>query len=204
MSYTLRGRIESRLAALLPVVAAACALAAVEHRWWPVEAAALMIGIGLALDLQVYHVLLPYQPGWVSVPLGLLELGVLLALMRLAEIAAPLGQALALFGGGWLAAQLLGHAGFPLVRLSYAEDGGELGRVGLYAALGVGVVLAGAGATASRVLPDGVWRGRASPSRGLQIPAPAPPAHREDLRLRPAVGPRQVVDLAKRPPDPFG
>jgi hypothetical protein len=160
MSYTLRGRIESRLAALLPVVAAACALAAVEHRWWPVEAAALMIGIGLALDLQVYHVLLPYQPGWVSVPLGLLELGVLLALMRLADIATPLGQALALFGGGWLAAQLLGHAGFPLVRLSYAEDGGELGRVGLYAALGVGVVLAGAGATAYAQLPPVVHLAR--------------------------------------------
>ena len=35
-------------------------------------------------------------------------------LMRLADIAAPLGQALALFAGGWLVAQLLGHAGFPL------------------------------------------------------------------------------------------
>ena len=139
MSYTLRGRIESRLAALLPVVAAACALAAVEHRWWPVEAAGLMIGIGLALDLQAYHVFLPYQPGWAAVPLGLLELGALLGLMRLADVAAPLGQALALFGGGWLVAQLLGHAGFPLVRLGYAEEGGELGRFGLVAALAVGV-----------------------------------------------------------------
>ena len=32
--------------------------------------------------------------------------------------------------GGWLSAQLLGHAGFPLLRLGYAEDGGELGRLG--------------------------------------------------------------------------
>jgi hypothetical protein len=160
MSYTLRGRIESRLATLLPVVAAACALAAVEHRWWPVEAAGLMIGIGLALDLQAYHLLLPYQPGWAAVPLGLLELGALLGLMRLADIAAPLGQALALFGGGWLVAQLLGHAGFPLVRLGYAEEGGELGRIGLYAALGVGVVLAGAGATAYAQLPPVVHLAR--------------------------------------------
>ena len=42
MSYILRGRVESRLAALVPVVAAACALTAILHRWWPVEAAGLM------------------------------------------------------------------------------------------------------------------------------------------------------------------
>ena len=62
-SYTLRGRIESRLAALLPVVAAACVLAAAEHRWWPVEAVGLMLGAGPALDLQAYDRLLRYQPG---------------------------------------------------------------------------------------------------------------------------------------------
>jgi Right handed beta helix region len=148
MSYSLRGRFESRLAALLPVVVAACVLALAEHRWWPVEAVGLMLGIGLALDLQVYHRLLPYQPGWAAVPLGVLELGALLVVMQLTGIAAPLGQAVALFAGGWLLAQLLGHAGFPLLRLGYAEEGGELGRFGLVAALAVGVALAGAGATA--------------------------------------------------------
>jgi hypothetical protein len=153
VSYTLRGRLESRLAALVPVVVAACALAAVEHRWWPVEAFGLMLGIGVALDLQVYDRLLPYQPGWLALPLGALELGALLGVMRLAGIAAPLGQAVALFAGGWLVAQLLGHAGFPLVRLGYAEEGGELGRFGLVAALAVGVALAGAGATAYAQLP---------------------------------------------------
>ena len=153
MSYTLRGRLESRLAALLPVVVAACALAAAEHRWWPVEAVGLMIGIGLALDLQAYHRLLPYQPGWAAVPLGLVELGVLLGCMRLAGIVAPLGQAVALFAGGWLVAQILGHAGFPLLRLGYAEEGGELGRLGTVTALAVGVALAGAGATAYAQLP---------------------------------------------------
>ena len=153
MSYTLRGRIESRLAALLPVVVAACALALAEHKWWPVEAAGLMLGIGLALDLPVYHRLLRYQPGWVALPLGALELGALLGCMRLAGVMAPLGQALALFAGGWLVAQLLGHAGFPLLRLGYAEEGGELGRFGLVTALAVGLALASAGATAYARLP---------------------------------------------------
>jgi parallel beta-helix repeat protein len=153
MSYTLRGRIESRLAALVPVVVTAGVLALAEHRWWPVEAVGLMAGIGLALDLQVYHRLLRYQPGWVALPLGALELAVLLAVMRAAEIGAPLGQAVALYCGGWLVAQTLGHAGFPLLRLGYAEEGGELGRLGLAAALAIGVVFAGAGATAYAQLP---------------------------------------------------
>ncbi|HKB94335.1 MAG TPA: right-handed parallel beta-helix repeat-containing protein [Gaiellaceae bacterium] len=153
MSYTLRGRIESRIAAVLPVLAAACALAAAEHRWWPVEAAGLMLGIGLALDVQVYHPLLRYQPAWATLPLGALELGLLLAAMRAAGVAAPLGQALLLFAGAWLVAQLLGHAGFPLLRLSYAEDGGELGRLGAAVAVSAGIVLAGAGATAYALRP---------------------------------------------------
>ena len=165
MSYTLRGRVESRLAALLPVVAAGCVLALAEHRWWPVEAAGLMLCVGLALDLQAYHRLLPYQPGWAALPLGLLELALLLGLMRAAGIAAPLWQAVALFCGGWLVAQVLGHAGFPLLRLGYAEDGGELGRLGTMSAVLVGATLAAAGGTAYALLPPvvhlaaGVHRG---------------------------------------------
>jgi parallel beta helix pectate lyase-like protein len=147
VSYTLRGRIESRLAALLPVVALACVLTAVLDRWWPVQAVALMAVVGLALDVQVYD-RVRYQPAWVALPIGALELGILLGLMRLLGVMAPLSQALALFAGGWLLAQLLGHAGFPLLRLGYAEDGGELGRVGLVSALAVGVALTGAAATA--------------------------------------------------------
>ncbi|HEY2073608.1 MAG TPA: right-handed parallel beta-helix repeat-containing protein [Gaiellaceae bacterium] len=153
MSYTLRGRLESRLAALLPVVAAACVLALAEHRWWPVEAAGLMLGVGLALDVQLYHRVLRYQPGWAALPLGLAELGAVLGLMRAAGVMAPLSQAVALFAAGWLLAQLLGHAGFPLLRLSYAEDGGELGRIGAVAAISIGAVLAGAGATAYALRP---------------------------------------------------
>lgn len=112
-----------------------------------------MLGIGLVLDVQAYHRLLPYQPGWAAVPLGLVELALLLLCMRLGGIAAPPAQALALFAGGWLVAQFLGHAGFPLLRLGYAEDGGELGRLGAVSAVAVAVTLAGAGATAYALLP---------------------------------------------------
>jgi nitrous oxidase accessory protein NosD len=128
-------------------------LAAAEHRWWPVEATGLMVGVGLALDVQAYDRLLRYQPGWAAAPLGFLELGVVLLLMRAAGVVAPLGQAIALFAAGWLVAQMLAHAGFPLLRLGYAEDGGELGGVGAAAAVSIGVVLAVAGATAYALRP---------------------------------------------------
>jgi hypothetical protein len=165
VSYTLRGRLESRLAALGPVVAVACVLAAVLHRWWPLEAVALMAGVALALDLQLYDRVIAYQPGWAALPLGVLELAALLGLMRAFGIAAPLWQAVLLFAAGWLVAQLLGHILFPLLRLSYAEDGGELGRLGAVSAFTIVAALAGAAVTAYALEPPvvylraGVYRG---------------------------------------------
>lgn len=131
MSYTLRGRLESRLAvSLLPFVVA-CALAAALGEWWPLQLAGAMIAVGLALDAALYHRLLPYQPGWAALPLGFLELGATMALVLRLDVGAPLRPALAFFACSWLLAQILAHAGFPLVRLSWGDDGGELGRGGL-------------------------------------------------------------------------
>ena len=147
MSYTLRGRVETRLAALAPVLLAACVLAGALHRWWPVELVALMAAVGLVLDLEVWHRLLPYQPAWAAVALGAVELGLLLAIVYGFGLQAPLGPALTLFGAGWLTSFVLGQAGFPLLRLGYAEEGGELGRVGVVAALSVFLAFAGSAAT---------------------------------------------------------
>ena len=147
MSYTLRGRIESRLAALLPVLLGCCALAAALHRWWPVELCALMAAVGIALDLQVWHRLLSYQPAWVMLLLGVGELGVVLAIVYGFGLHAPLGPALGLFGVGWLVSFILAQAAYPALRLSYAEDGGELGRGGAVAVAGVLLALIGCAAT---------------------------------------------------------
>jgi len=165
VSYTLRGRVDSRLAALLPVLLAAVILAAGLHRWWPIVLTALMAGVGLALDVEVYDRLLDYQPGWLAVPLGLLELALLMGIVRLAGIDAPFWPAVALFGGAWLFAQVLGHAGYPLLRLSYGDEGGELGRAGVAAAAVAGAVLVSSGGFAYAQRPPvvhlkaGVHRG---------------------------------------------
>jgi parallel beta helix pectate lyase-like protein len=153
VSYTLRGRVETRLAALLPSLLAACAIAALLRAWWPLELAALMTGVGLALDVVAYHRLLPYQPGWLALPLGLLELGMLMVLVRDLGIAAPLAAALAFFAGSWLLGQALVHAVLPFGRLTYAEDGGELGRAGAVLGIAATVLLAGAGGFAWSTRP---------------------------------------------------
>lgn len=152
MAYTLSGRLQSRLAAALVPLLAACVLSAALPAWWPLELAGLMLGVGLALDLA-YDRGLDYQPGWLAVPLGLLELAVVLMLARTLELGAPLAPALAFYAGSWVLAQALAHAGFPLLRLSYADDGGELGRLGGVVAAAVLVLFGTAGAYAWSTRP---------------------------------------------------
>ena len=165
MSFTLRGRIETRLAAAVLPFLVACVVAFLLRDWWPVELVGVMVGVGLVLDAFVYWRFLRYQPGWAAVPLGLLELGLTMALVRLFDIAAPLGPALWFFVGSWLVMQILGHAVLPYVRLTYAEDGGELGTSGqglaLAAATAVLTVLGTAAATQppTYVLESGLHQG---------------------------------------------
>ncbi len=165
MSFTLRGRVESRLAAAVLPFLVACVVAFLTRDWWPLELVGAMVGVGLALDVFVYQRTLRYQPGWAAVPLGLLELGLTMALVRVFDIAAPLGPALWFFAGSWLVMQILGHALLPYARLTYAEDGGELGSSGAGLALAAStallVVLGTAAATQppTHVLPSGLHEG---------------------------------------------
>jgi hypothetical protein len=156
VSYTLRGRVESRLAALLLPLAVGGVTALALQRWWPVELAALMTAVAIALDVLLYHRLLPYQPGWAALVLGALELGLLMALLHPFGIEAPVGPAIALFAVGWLSSQALAHAVLPLTRPSYAEDGGELGRAGPLLGVVVAAALAAAGGIAWATQPPTV------------------------------------------------
>ena len=122
MSYTLRGRVETRLAAALLPFLVAAVLAPILHKWWPLELAGLMLADrARARRGASTTALLPYQPGWLALPLGLLELGLTMGAARLLEVNAPLCPALALFAGAWLVLQVLAHAGLPLLRLTLAR-----------------------------------------------------------------------------------
>jgi hypothetical protein len=156
MSYTLRGRLETRMAAAAAPLIVGAALALWLREWWPFALAGLMLGVGLALDVAVYHRLLPYQPGWLALPLGALELAAVMGLVRFLGVPAPLRTALLLFIASWLLGQLLVHAALPFTRLSYGEDGGELGRTGALVALVVLGVLAAGGGVAWATRPPTV------------------------------------------------
>ena len=156
MSFTLRGRFETRLAAALAPILVACGLTLGSHEWWPLELAGLMLGVGLILDAAIYHRLFPYQPGWLAVPLGALELALVMMLATTLEVEARREVALAFFAGTWLLGQVLVHAVLPLARLSYAEDGGELGRAGRLLASLTFLLAVAAGGTAWAALPPTV------------------------------------------------
>ena len=153
MAYTLRGRLESRLAVVLAPLLGACALALVIHRWWPVELALLMVAVGAAFDTLVYHRMFPYQAGWLALPFALVELGAVMGLAIPLDVDAPLAPALAFYTASWLVGQALLHAGFPLARLSYGEEGGQLGPAGAAAAAAVLALAAGAGGVAWATQP---------------------------------------------------
>ncbi len=153
MSYTLIGRIQSRLAAAVPALIVALAL----QRWWAIELVALMLAIGLVLDATVYHRALAYQPAWSALPLGALELGLTYGAMRLLwEMPPPLWEALVLYAVAWTSGQLLGHVVLPRLRLDYAEAGGELGRTGAATAAAVGLTVLGGLGAAYAVRPPTV------------------------------------------------
>ena len=156
MSFTLRGRLETRLAsALLPIVAA-CIVTLATHEWWPLELVALMLGVGLALDVFVYHPLLRYQPAWLAVPLGLLELSLIMVLVQTLGVEAPAPAAYGFFAGAWIVSQVLVHAVLPVAHLSYGEDGGELGRKGVHVVTAVLLIGAAAGGVAWAAEPPTV------------------------------------------------
>src|SRR5262249_57140495 len=101
VSYTLRGRIETRLVAALPALLVAIAL----HRWWAIELVAVMLLVGIVLDASLYDRVLSYQPGWLAVPLGAAELAIVYVVVRALGIPAPLDLALLLYGIAWASAQ---------------------------------------------------------------------------------------------------
>jgi hypothetical protein len=148
MSYTLTGRIQSRLVATLPALAVALAI----HRWWAIELVALMLVFGLALDACVYDRVVSYQPAWLAVPLGTLELGLIVLAMRMPVT----WRAIALFALGWVTAQLCAHMVLPHLRREYAESGGELGRAGALVAAAVAAAALAGVAGAVAVIPPTV------------------------------------------------
>jgi hypothetical protein len=157
MSYTLRGRLETRLAAALVTLVIAAAVSWIVREWWPLELGALMAAVGLAADVTVYDRVLEYQPGWLAVPLGAAELVLVVGFAHVLTVQAPFGPAVAFFVVGWVVAQILGLAVLPFVHLTYDQDGGELGRAGPLVGVAVLVLLLAATGAAYATRPPTMY-----------------------------------------------
>ncbi len=145
MSYTLRGRLETRLAALVVTLVAAAVLAAIVHRWWPLVLGGVMAAIGVVLDVALYDRVLNYQPGWLALPLGAFELGLVVAAAHALLVPAPFWPAVALFSrrAGWRRS-CSGTRCFPSCTSPTTRTAAELGRAGPALAVAALALLAGA------------------------------------------------------------
>ena len=137
MSYTLTGRIQSRLGVGR---AGAASLALALHRWWAIELVALMlVDRARRSTSSSTTARSPYQPGWLALPLGVGR-----ARTRLRARCARSGSRRRSAARSLLYARRLARARrssgtrcFPRLRLEYGESGGELGRAGALTAAAV-------------------------------------------------------------------
>ena len=79
-----------------------------------------------------------------------------IGLVYLTGVRAPLGDGDRVLRGRGRVAQVLGHAVYPWLRLSYGDDGGELGRAGRDRRRGVRGLFLAAGAVAFATQPPTV------------------------------------------------
>ena len=131
-------------------------LSPILHVWWPLELVGLMLAIGLALDVALYHRFLPYQPGWLAVPLGLLELG-----LTMGSRTAARAERAVLAGGDPLCRRLAGAAavrarGPAPASAQLARGRRRAGPAGLVLAAAAPVVLLAVLGTAWAVEPPTV------------------------------------------------
>src|SRR3954454_10819587 len=129
MCFTVAGRLQTRLAALLgPLLVTLCVtLWTGQYEYWTLFG--LMAGVGLLLDIGGYSWLLGFQPRWLSV---LLAAGEFWVIKQVAELPYPWSlvldtrQAVEIYVPGWLLSWLILQAVLPLLWPRWAEDGGEI------------------------------------------------------------------------------
>ena len=153
-SYTLRGRVESRLAAvILPFVVACIGTRApclVAGR------ACRMLGAALALDVLVYHRFLPYQPGWAALLLGCSSSGRRWASSS-SSTSTPAWPAI-FFVGSWILARP--RARGASARAAHVRRGRRRAAAGRSPAVLAPCACSSSSAPRRHPAPDGLSRGR--------------------------------------------
>jgi hypothetical protein len=130
MCFTLIGRLQTRFYSLLWPLAMTVLFAAVGRSpdYWTLFA--LMVLVGFALDVFVYPRLIGYQPRWLTIALGAVELLVIRLVAGLApffSVHLSDARAALFYACAWLGVWVTTQVVFPLLWPRWAEEGGEIG-----------------------------------------------------------------------------
>ncbi|MGH2444108.1 MAG: hypothetical protein ACRDFX_13210, partial [Chloroflexota bacterium] len=128
MCYSIAGRVQTRLVALLvpSVIAAILASYMADPRFYTMLV--VMVLVALDLDLFLYPRLIGYQSRLHMYMLGLAEFVLTLVVVRLLDGTLPLTTIIWFYLAGWIGGQLLVNALLPVIDFRWAEHGGEIFR----------------------------------------------------------------------------
>ena len=125
MCPTPLGRVETRVAILIPPMALGLILYFIDGRWDWLVLVGIYLLMGVALDTAVYSWMLKYQPPWMTFVLALVEFGLLYVLAQVLKLDLTPAEAIIFYWVCWVTAVQTKIVILPILSLTYLESAFE-------------------------------------------------------------------------------